>query len=75
MTSKTEILARLSAGEIGLMDATGELGFQDAGYTLQALREACMQPFALNESTVRKQAAEGLEALRAALKLPRNTIN
>ena len=75
MTSKTEILAGLSAGEIGLMVATEMLGFQDAGYTLQALHAAGMRPFALDEATIRKQAEEGLDALRAALKLPRSTIH
>ena len=74
MTSKTEILARLSAGEIGLMEATSELGDQDAGYTLQALRDAGMRPFALDEATIRRQAEDGLEALRAALKLPKSNF-
>lgn len=75
MTSKTEILAGLSAGEIGLMEATEMLGFQDAGYTLQALQEAGMKPFALDEATIRKLAEAGLDALRAALKLPRSTTH
>jgi hypothetical protein len=65
---KLSILIRLSRGEISLMEATDELGFQDAGYTLQALAKAGLKPFTLPDDIVKQQADDALEALRAALR-------
>lgn len=62
------ILVRLSRGEIGLMEATAQLGVQDAGYTLQALARAGLIPFMLPPDVVKEQVDRGHEALRVAVK-------
>ena len=64
----SEKLLKLSRGEISLMEATRDLGLQDAGYTLQALRDAGLTLFQLDEHVVFEQASLGLEPLRDALK-------
>ena len=63
-----DTLARLSNGDISLMQATFDLRFQDAGYTLKALRAAGLTTFQLDDKAVEKQACLGLEPLRDALK-------
>jgi hypothetical protein len=61
-------LVRLSNGEISLMQATREIGYQDAGYTLEALRVASLTPFQLGEQVIVEQACRGLDPLRDAMK-------
>jgi hypothetical protein len=68
MKTKQEILLLLSAGEISLIEATDDLGYQDAGYTLHALRDAGLMPFSLDDTTIKRQADDALDSLRAALK-------
>lgn len=63
-----DTLVRLSKGDISLMQATCDLGLQDAGYTLQALRDAGLTLFQFDNQVVREQAGRGLEALRDAMK-------
>ena len=43
-----DTLVKLSKGKILLMQATCDLGFHDAGYTLQALRKAGLRPVLLD---------------------------
>ena len=59
---KDQILAGLSSGEFGLIEATYLLGLPDAGWTLDLLREAGMWLFTLDEATVKRQVEEGREA-------------
>jgi hypothetical protein len=62
------VLMMVSGGEIGLIGATALLEYKDAGYTLQALRMAGLEPFRLPDDVVNRQGHEALEALRSALK-------
>ena len=55
------------------MEATADLGFQDAGYTLQALAAAGLEPYQLPEHIIQAQADAGLEPLRTAMK-PRREV-
>ncbi|MHB1620500.1 MAG: hypothetical protein ACYCTY_11065 [Sulfuricella sp.] len=62
-----KILLDLSCGKISLMEATRRLGVQDAGYTLHLIAEEGLPMKRLSEETVRRQAAEALEAMRECL--------
>ena len=62
------ILSKLSRGEVSLMEATAILDYQDAGYTLHALAKAGLQPFVLDEKTIKMQADLALDALRSTLR-------
>lgn len=65
---KNEILAGLSSGDFGLIEGTRLLGFSDAGWTLDLLREADMWLFTVDEAEIQRQLQEGREVLRACLK-------
>ncbi len=65
---KAEILAGLASGEIGLIEGTELLGLPDAGWTMNALRDAGMWLFRLDDAEIRRQIEEGREALRECLK-------
>jgi len=62
-----KILFDLSGGKISLMEATRLLGFQDAGYTLHLMAEEGLPMKRLSEETIKRQAAESLEAMRECL--------
>ena len=66
--SEREILLKVARGEISLMHATDDLGYQDAGYTLRALAREGLTPYQLPDMIVQEQAIAGIDALRAALK-------
>jgi len=62
-----KILLDLSCGKISLIEATRLLGFQDAGYTLHLMAEEGLPMKRLSEKTVKRQAAESLDALGECL--------
>ncbi|MBU1691637.1 MAG: hypothetical protein KJ958_15265 [Gammaproteobacteria bacterium] len=62
-----KILFDLSCGNISLMEATRLLGFKDAGYTLHLMAEEGLPMKRLSEETIKRQAAESLEAMRECL--------
>lgn len=62
-----KILLDLSCGKISLIEATRRLGFQDAGHTLHLMSEEGLPMKRLSEETIKRQAAESLEAMRACL--------
>lgn len=62
-----KILLNLSCGKISLMEATRLLGFQDAGYTLHLMSEEGLPMKQLSEETIKRQAADSLEAMRECL--------
>lgn len=63
-----EILAGLSSGEYGLIEATDLLGLPDAGWTLDLLREAGMWLFTLPAAEIKRQVDEGRDAFRECLR-------
>ena len=67
-----KILFELSGGKISLMEATRLLGFQDAGYTLHLMAEEGLPMKCLSEETVKRQAAESLEAMKECLLLSKD---
>ena len=73
MNNAHAILLKVATGELGLMEATADLGFQDAGYTLQAMAKAGLTPYQLPDIITQELAIAGLEPLRAALK-PRRGV-
>ncbi len=62
-----KILLDLSSGKISLMEATSLLGYQDAGYTLHRMVDEGLPMPRLSEETVKRQAAESLDALKQCL--------
>lgn len=62
-----KILLDLSCGKISLMEATRLLGLQDAGYTLHLMSEEGLPMKRLSEETIKRQAAESLEAMRLGM--------
>lgn len=65
---KTEILAGLSCGKYGLIEATDLLGLSDAGWTLHLLREAGMWLFTLPAAEIQRQVEEGRTAFWECLR-------
>lgn len=65
---KAEILDCLASGEIGLIEGTELLGLPDAGWTMNALRDAGKWLFRLDDAEIRRQVEDGREAFWQCMK-------
>lgn len=62
------VLTAVAAGQISIADAARELGFQDIGHLLASMRERGLPLPAIDPAEADRQASDGLEALKAAMR-------